>query len=134
MALILLLLVTLEDVGRWWTSGNTWRVWTVALGLIAGLAGLLVMTVLRRWRRAACPNTLAVFIAGLCFAYLLLPLGHHLYVTFADGYMYISNAANFFASSVPSQSIVWLVAATIALAVTRLRNKFDCQSVAEVLS
>ena len=60
--------------------------------------------------------------AGLCLSYLLLPLVHHLLAT-PPGYRYISAASNFFAFSPPLQLAVFVVAAGLEVAVTRLRKR-----------
>lgn len=124
LAPVLLLATALADVGRWWASGNMWRVWIVAGGISLGVVGLLIITLLRLWRRTAMPGAAAIFTAGMCVAYLLLPLVHHLFVGLIEGYFYISTASNFFASSVPLQLATWLVAGLVALGVTRIRQKF----------
>jgi len=54
----------------------------------------------------------ALFVAGLCVAYLVMPLVHH--VGFTDGYYYISDKDNFFSWS-------WVLQA-VAAVVTRLRG------------
>ena len=92
----------------------------VAVGLIAGVVWLLIMTGLRTWRRTSVPSVAELFAAGLCEAYLLMPLLHH--VSFTDGHYYISSKSNFFASSVVTQIAAWLLVAAIAVGVTRLRR------------
>jgi len=62
----------------------------------------------------------ALFVAGLCVAYLLMVFMHH--VGFTDGYYYISDKDNFFSWSWVLQMAAWLVAAIIAVGVTRLRR------------
>ena len=63
-------------------------------------------------------------MAGLCVAYLLMPLIHH--TCFTDGYYYITDKDNFFArSSVFLQIVTWLLAGGIAWGITRLRKQLQ---------
>jgi hypothetical protein len=119
LMLILLYLSALEDVPWWLASGRTLYLGMLVTCLVVGIAWLFIMTGLRIWRRTSIPGAVAVFIAGLCVAYLLMPLVHH--VSFTDGYYYISDKDNFFARNGALQIIAWLVVAVIALGVTRLR-------------
>ena len=64
-------------------------------------------------------DSTAVLLAGFTGAYLLLPLIHH--VGFTDGYYYITDADNFLTRDPGLQAALWLAAATLALAFTRLR-------------
>ncbi|MFC1974819.1 hypothetical protein ACFLXQ_00295 [Chloroflexota bacterium] len=118
---ILLYLPALEDLPRWLAGGRMVYVWMFGVGLVMGLGLLLLITGLHVWWRTSVPKAPAVFVAGLCVAYLLMPLVHH--VSFTDGYDYISGKDNFFArSSALLQIVTWLVAGGIALGVTRLRE------------
>jgi hypothetical protein len=119
LMLILLHLSALEDVPRWLAGGRTWYLVMLVTCLAVGIAWLFIMTGLRIWRRTSIPGAIAVFIAGLCVAYLLMPLVHH--VSFTDGYYYISDKDNFFARNGALQIMAWLVAAVMALGITRLR-------------
>ncbi len=102
-------------------------IYLVALGSpIAGLIWLGIMTGLRAWRHKPWPGAGALFIAGLCLSYLLMPLVHHLLATPA-GYRYISTSSNFFAFSLPVQLLVFLVAAGLAIGATRLRHYLQTQ-------
>ena len=123
MFLLLLIPPAIEDVGRWWISGNLGRVAIVAVGIVIGFAGLLITSGLHIWLRTSLPSALALFVAGLCFAYLLMPLIHHLYVGTIEGHFYISNASNFFARSPWSQFITWLVVGAISVGITQLRRR-----------
>ena len=88
-------------------------------GIGGGVLWLLVLTVIRRWRRQA-PNTLfEMLAAGTCIAYLVLPLTHHIIGT--DGYYYISDAANFFGLTWYYQVFAWLLTAVFAWGITRWR-------------
>jgi hypothetical protein len=120
LALMLSSAIGLERAGRWLASGAAWRVWMTILLMLVGLVGLLLITALRAWRRAPVPRAAAVFAAGLCETYLLLPLLHHVFGT--DGYYYITDSDNFFARASALQLAIWVVTAALALGITRLRQ------------
>ena len=106
---------------RWMLGRGT--IWPMLLvgGILGGAMMLLVMmTALRVWRRTSNPTTWELFAAGLCVAYLFMPLLHH--VGFTDGYYYVSDADNFFAKRWAFQIAAWLLAAMVAVGVTRLRG------------
>ena len=115
-----------ERVKQWSARGRTVYVQMMAVGLIAGVVWLLIMTGLRAWRRTSVPSVAALFAAGLCESYLLMPLAHH--VSFTDGYYYISSMSNFFASSIMAQIVAWLPVAAITVGVTRLRRRLEKRS------
>jgi hypothetical protein len=102
-------------------SGMLWYLAAVALGLVGAAALLLLSTRIRIWRNMTVPMPLTLFVAGLCIAYLLLPFVH--YIGFTNGYYYISVQANFFSWSRPLQIVAWLVAAGVAIGVTRMRSR-----------
>jgi hypothetical protein len=125
---ILLYLPALEDLPRWLAGGRMVYVGMFGVGLVVGLGLLLLITGLYVWWRTPIPKASAVFVAGLCVAYLLMPLIHH--VSFTDGYGYISGKDNFFAkSSVMLQIVTWLMAAGIAWGVTWLRGYLTARRV-----
>ncbi|MGB3716104.1 MAG: hypothetical protein WA996_16895 [Candidatus Promineifilaceae bacterium] len=120
---LMLILVTLPGIqflDRWLERGQTVYVLMMVLGTIAGVIWLLFMSVLRIWRHHSYPSTGALLLAGFAVSYLLLPFFHHL--AFTDGYYYISDSDNFFARNVLLQMFVWIVAAVVAVAVTRIRR------------
>lgn len=120
MATVLLGVAMLERV-RWLLGrGIMWPLLIVMLGFAGGAASLLIMTGWRLWRRMISPKAPALLVAGLCVTYLLLPLVHHL--GFTDGYYYISDMDNYFSRSWVLQAVAWLVAAALAVGVTRLRD------------
>jgi len=123
MMLLMVNAAMFERAKRWVASGGTLYVQMMAVGLIAGVVWLLIMTGLRAWRRTSIPSVAALFSAGLCEAYLLMPLVHH--VSFTDGYYYISSMSNFFASSIMAQIAAWLLVAAIAAGITRLRRHLE---------
>ena len=119
----LLLLRAIELPGRGLVSAPT--AYLVALGgTFAGAAWLVVMTGLRRWRRRPRPGAGAVFVAGLCLSYLLMPLVHHLLFT-PSAYRYISAASNFFAFNVGVQLLAFSVAAMLAIGIARLGRRLN---------
>jgi hypothetical protein len=90
--------------------------------LLAGCAWLALMTAARRrWRRAM-PPAGALLAAGAAWAYLLMPLAHHLFFTPA-GYKYISTASNFFAFNPWLQGATWILVVGVALGISRLRRR-----------
>jgi len=125
LMMVLLNSIALERVGGWLARGRVSYVRWMVVGLAFGAGLLLVMTGLRVWRRTCIPTAAAVFMAGLCVAYPLMALAHH--VSFTDHYYYISGRDNFFARSGALQIGAWLIAATLALAVTRLREHLNAR-------
>jgi len=101
--------------------GNAAALVIMGFGLVGAVVLLLLVTGVRAWRRMAIPPSAAVFVAGLCVAHLLLPLLHH--VVFTDGYFYITNSNNFFADHWGLQLVAWLIAASLADGITRLRRR-----------
>jgi len=94
----------------------------VAAGsVVASLAWLAVMTLLRAWRHRPRPAAPAVLLAGLSISYLLLPLAHHLLAT-PPGYRYISTSANFFPSSLGLLAASLGLAALMAAGASRVRT------------
>jgi len=89
-------------------------------GTLAGAVWLGLMTGLRVWRHRSPPEASMLFVAGLCLSYLLMPLVHHLVFTPGE-YHYISTASNFFPRGSGVQLMSFLVAAVLAIGVTRLR-------------
>ena len=123
LASLLLSLIRLESYSSWLARGSTGYIAMHLVLIIAGIALLLVMTVFyRRWRRTEIPSATACYVAGIDVAYLLLPLCHHLFGS-GDTFVYISDAGNYFARSLPLQIGVWLVVALIAVGTTRLRTR-----------
>lgn len=97
-----------------------------ALPLVALLEGipLLTMTLnapLLRWLRRPAPSAAALCLAGAAVAYLLMPLVHHLLRT--DGYFYITDSDNFFATSAWLQGALWLTVGVGVWGLARLRVK-----------
>jgi len=101
------------------SRGNAWALFVVAGGSGGAIILLLIMTWLRWWQRKPMPSTLELLVAGLCAAYLVWPLIHHL--VFTDGYYYITNMQNFFSERWGFQFLAWAVAGGVALALTKWR-------------
>jgi hypothetical protein len=116
----LLFLRVIELPGRGLVSAST--AYPVALGAtFAGGVWLGLVIGLRGWRHRPRPTASAVFVAGLCLSYLLMPLVHHLLFA-PPAYRYISASSNFFASSVGVQSLAFFVAVMLAVGSTRVRR------------
>lgn len=91
---------------------------------LAGIVWLGIATGLRIWRHKPPPSASALFVAGLCLSYLAMPLVHHLVATPPD-YRYISTSSNFFAFNPSVQLLALVVAAILAIGVTRLRQRLQ---------
>jgi hypothetical protein len=121
LALVLLLVGSLEHVFRLLARGSLLYLLVAAAGLLVGLAWLLAMTGLYLWRRQPPPGVTGLFLAGAIAAYLLMPLAH--YTVGTDGYFYITTADNFFANNFALQILAWLVGGGVAFGITRLRRR-----------
>jgi len=119
----LLLLRTVELPGRGLSVTVPLAVLAAVGGTLLGIGWLGVMSGLRMWRRQSWPQAHEVWLAGLGLSYLLLPVVHHLLAT-PPAYRYISTASNFFAFNNGLQILVFLVAAGLAVGVTRLRQRW----------
>lgn len=116
----LLLLRAIELPGKGLVSSHT--AYLAAFGgTLAGAVWLAIMTGLRACRHRSPPEASTLFVAGLCLSYLLMPLVHHLVFT-PWRYRYISTASNFFPRSIGVQLMSFLVAASLAVGITRLRR------------
>ncbi len=122
----LLLLQVIELPGRGlrlpFGANSANIVYLVAVGgTLAGALWLVIMTGLRAWRRRPWPGAGALFVAGLCLSYLLMPLAHHLLATPPE-YRYITAASNFFAFNTEVQLLVFFVAAALVVGITQFRQ------------
>ncbi|MGC8879419.1 MAG: hypothetical protein ACP5R2_09355 [Anaerolineae bacterium] len=98
--------------------------WLWALGsVLGGLIWLTGMSLLRLWRHWEMPSATALFLAGVAWSYVLLPLVHHVLAT-PPHYRYISAASNFFAFDPRLQVLVIAIAAGLALGVTAIRRRW----------
>ncbi|MCL4302193.1 MAG: hypothetical protein KJ077_41280 [Anaerolineae bacterium] len=117
----LLLLRAVELPGRG-LSVSYVTAWLLAIGgLLAGAVWLAGMSLLRLWRHKETPNAGVLLLAGLGLSYVLMPLFHHLLAT-PPAYRYISTASNFFAFNLGIQFLALMVAAGLAVGVTRGRR------------
>ncbi len=117
-------LVLLHAVEYSGASGERMRayIWAVVTAaMAAGVAWLLAMSVLRRWRRRMWPAASELLLAGLAISYLLLPLAHYLLFTPGE-YRYISAAENFFASHPLLQALALGIAGAMAVATSAGRR------------
>jgi hypothetical protein len=117
----LLLLRAIELPGRGLSVSGPVAILFAFGGTLAGVVWLGVMTGLRVWRQKSLPGASALFVAGVCQSYLLMPLVHYLLAT-PPAYHYITTASNFFAFSVGLQILTVVVAAGLAIGVTQLRR------------
>ena len=116
----LLLLRVVELPGRGYAEIR--QVLVVAIGsLLISLLWLGLLVWLRARQRKPVLGALEIFIAGLSFSFLLLPLVHHLFLV-PSAFRYISTPANFFAYSPVIQLAGLLVAASLAIGTTRLQQ------------
>lgn len=89
---------------------------------IAGIPGLLLLSSFeRRVSGTPEPGVPGMLMAGAQFAYLFLPLLHHLAAT--NGYFYISATDNFFAHSSTGQLLSWAGPLMLAFIATSLRRQ-----------
>lgn len=121
LALILITLAQLDDIGRWLASGIDWRVLLSFVMFALGAGWLLLLTGLRYWRGVKVGDFASLAAAAACVTYLLLPLAHHLLGS--DGYFYITDSDNFFAASLPLQGLAWAITALIIWALLALRRR-----------
>jgi hypothetical protein len=120
MMLVLLFGGLADDVGRWLAAGAVGRVRLIFGGIGAGVIWLLIVTALRGWRKVPVPRAGDVLASGFGITYLLMPLIHYSLGT--DGIFYITDSSNFFSDHLLFQLGVWVIAALVALGITRLRR------------
>lgn len=121
LALLLLMLAQLDDLGRWLSDGMDWRV-SLSLGIsIAAIIWLLMLTAARYFIGVTVGDFWSLAASGICVAYLFLPLLHYLVGT--DGYFYITDSDNFLAGSLLMQLIAWLLYALVIWALLGFRRR-----------
>jgi hypothetical protein len=118
---VLLLLWAVELPGRGLISVPAMLA-VVGSSILAGIAWLLLATWPGSRYRGSWPPAWAVFLAGCCLSYLVMPLVHHLLFVPA-AWRYISTARNFFALNPLVQLITLLVAAAMSVGISMLRRK-----------
>lgn len=87
-------------------------------GTMVGVAWLFFIRWARRKHGGVFTQAGPLFISGLSLSYLVLPLGHYLFLG-PPGYHYLTTASNFFASSWVIQLLSWGLAAGLAAWVSR---------------
>ena len=128
LMLVMIFLVHVEKIRGWLARGRAVWVWMMALSVAAGVIWLLVLTVVQAWLRRRVPSAAALYAAGMCLAYLLMPLVHHVLGT--NGYFYITNSDNFLAQSAIVQIVAWLALAGLVMGVTKLGQHLAAQRAA----
>lgn len=121
LALWLVTLPGLAYMPYWLTTGGRHWLLLLSVPLVVGLAILGSLTILRRLLPRTSPPLRALVVSGLCVAYLLLPLVHHVLGT--DGLFYISDMDNFFSRNPLVQVLTWALTTGLAWAVSRLRSQ-----------
>lgn len=119
LALLLLTLPQLEDIRIWLSMDSRWSLVLSLVLVLAGLIWLVLLSFVRAWLGLNVENYPTLLLAGCSVAYLLLPLLHHTLGT--DGYFYLTDSDNFFASALAAQLLGWLIVALLTYAVMRLR-------------
>jgi len=92
------------------------------ISTIAGAMWMLLIAWLYAKKYKASWQVHTLFIAGLCWSYLLLPLVHHLLFT-PRAYRYISSSSNFFAEHLILQATTAVVAIFICIGATSIQRK-----------
>jgi hypothetical protein len=90
--------------------------------IVVGIVWLSGLSAARAWWRDPAPSVGAIFIAGLCWSYLVLPLAHYIFATPSD-FRYITTVNNFFAYAPEIQIAAWIVAGILAVGAAKLGNK-----------
>ena len=91
-------------------------------GVLTGIVWLSVLSAARAWGRDPAPGVGQIFVAGLCWSYLVLPLAHYIFATPSD-FKYITTSDNFFAYAPEIQIAAWIVAGILAVGAAKLGNK-----------
>jgi hypothetical protein len=95
----------------------------IALVSIAvSFLGLFLISCIFKWRRITPGKGYEIFISGLFFSYLVLPMVHFLFAT-PPGRPYITTSDNFFPDSFHLKILTWLTAAVITAAAVKFRKK-----------
>ncbi|MGC9349785.1 MAG: hypothetical protein ACP5JG_16725 [Anaerolineae bacterium] len=123
LALWLVTLPGLAYVPYWLEQGEPlWLAMLVAVPAL-GLVGLAAVTGLRCLLHRQLRSLGHLVLAGLCAAYLLLPLTHHLLGT--GGRFYITDMDNFFSRNPWIQLGTWGVTFGLAWGAVRLRRRIQ---------
>lgn len=117
MAAILLGLGRMELAQRWLAGGSVlWLLLSPAM-VGSGILWLLLMKRINSQPYIPRRTPGQLILAGVCVTYLLLPLAHH--ILGSDGYFYITDSDNFFASQLWIQLSTWAMTGLIAHQVAR---------------
>ncbi len=120
---ILLLLHAIELPSRG-LSISIVTVYMLEIGsIIGGIVWLAATGLFRAMRKIPSPGITQIFIAGLCWSYLVLPLVHHIFST-PSNFKYITTSYNFFAYDPGIQSVTWLVVIAFTVVTIHLRQRF----------
>jgi len=118
----LLLLRAVELPGRGLSVSLT-TAWIFSVGgLVGAIFWLVMMTLLRVWRRKRMPGAGELLLTGLALSYVLMPLVHYLLAT-PPAYRYITTASNFFAFNLWVQLLAFVVAGCLGVGVTMARRQ-----------
>lgn len=101
--------------------------------ILVGLFWFWIMTFFYKRFKQSYTSSINIYLSGLTFSYLLLPLLH--YLGSRPGYIrYVSDSANFFAKGVWLQAATFLVAAAVVWLVGKWRkNNADFNPVKKLL-
>jgi hypothetical protein len=120
LMLILVTLPGLQFLKRWLENDQLAFILLLLFSFAAGLVWLLLMSGLRVWRDHDIPTVQELVVAGFAYAYLLIPLLHHL--LFTGEYRYITDSDNFLARNPLLQLFIWIVILVVAITITALRK------------
>jgi len=122
LAPVLLLLLRVLELPAQGLLATPFAVAVAGGSLVAALAWLALMTLLRSWRHRPRHGATPILLAGLTISYLLLPLAHYLFATPSE-YRYITTASNFFPESPLLLAASWVAAASLAIVAARLPRR-----------
>jgi hypothetical protein len=131
LALILVTLPGLEYLPYWLEHGGRFWVLFLVGPSVGGLVGLALLTGIRYLFRRPSDGGGALTLAGLCAAYLALPLIHHVIGT--DGQFYITDMDNFFSRDPWIQLLTFALCGAVVWATTRVRAGIARRSRADTL-
>lgn len=121
LALILIGLPGIEHLPDWIKHGKNAHILVLSLMVAGGYAISLAATGLRVFLKRLVTPAKNLYIAGLCVAYPVMSLVHHIFGT--DGYFYITDSDNFFARNLLVQALVWSIVWGICLSIAWSRVK-----------
>ncbi len=114
----LIMFRAIELTGRG-LSASPATLYLAAFGsILFAMVWLAVLGLVRSRLNAPMYSPPAIFISGLCWSYLLLPLTHYIFATPA-AYKYITSASNFFASNIGVELLTLVIAAVLPIVASR---------------